>query len=137
MHGVTRRDWLAEEFERHRSHLLAVAYRLLGSVTDAEDAVQEAWARLDRRDPGGTDDMRGWLTVVVGRISLDILRSRRARREQYAGSWLPEPILTVPRPQHIAATTSAAMSRPALTDPDKISTAARTAAAANARARIR
>jgi RNA polymerase sigma factor (sigma-70 family) len=91
---VTRREWLAAEFERHRSHLLAVAYRMLGSVTDAEDAVQETWSRLDRRDPGGDDDLRGWLTVVVGRISLDMLRSRRARREDYAGSWLPEPVLT-------------------------------------------
>jgi RNA polymerase sigma-70 factor (ECF subfamily) len=91
---VTRREWLAGEFERHRSHLLAVAYRMLGSATDAEDAVQEAWTRLDRRDPGGNDDLKGWLTVVVGRISLDMLRSRRARLEDYAGSWLPEPILT-------------------------------------------
>lgn len=89
---MTRRDWLAEEFERHRGHLRAVAYRMLGSVSEAEDAVQEAWLRLDRGDPGGTDDLRGWLTVVVGRICLDALRSRKARREQLAGSWLPEPI---------------------------------------------
>jgi len=90
---VTRRDWLAEEFERHRRHLRAVAYRMLGSVSEAEDAVQEAWLRLDRSDPGGTDDLRGWLTVVVGRICLDALRRRKARREQLAGSWLPEPIV--------------------------------------------
>jgi RNA polymerase sigma-70 factor (ECF subfamily) len=90
---VTRRDWLASEFERHRAHLRAVAYRMLGSVSDAEDAVQEAWLRLDRSDPGGTDDLRGWLTVVVGRICLDALRKRKARREQLAGSWLPEPII--------------------------------------------
>jgi RNA polymerase sigma factor (sigma-70 family) len=90
---VTRRDWLAEEFERHRGHLRAVAYRMLGSVSEAEDAVQEAWLRLDRSDPGGTDDLRGWLTVVVGRICLDALRRRKARREQLAGSWLPEPII--------------------------------------------
>jgi RNA polymerase sigma-70 factor (ECF subfamily) len=90
---MTRRDWLAEEFERHRRHLRAVAYRMLGSVSEAEDAVQEAWLRLDRSDPGGTDDLRGWLTVVVGRICLDTLRRRKARREQLAGSWLPEPII--------------------------------------------
>jgi RNA polymerase sigma-70 factor (ECF subfamily) len=90
---MTRRDWLAREFERHRGHLRGVAYRMLGSMTEAEDAVQEAWVRLDRRDPGGTDDLRGWLTVVVGRISLDMLRGRRSRREDYAGSWLPEPIV--------------------------------------------
>ena len=90
---MTRRDWLAEEFERHRGHLRSVAYRMLGSVSEAEDAVQEAWLRLDRGDPGGTDDLRGWLTVVVGRICLDALRRRKARREQLAGCWLPEPIV--------------------------------------------
>jgi RNA polymerase sigma factor (sigma-70 family) len=90
---VTRRDWLAEEFERHRGHLRAVAYRMLGSVSEAEDAVQEVWLRLDRSDPGGTDDLRGWLTTVVGRICLDALRRRKSRREQLAGSWLPEPIV--------------------------------------------
>jgi RNA polymerase sigma factor (sigma-70 family) len=90
---VTRRDWLAEEFERHRAHLRGVAYRMLGSVTEADDAVQEAWLRLDRSDPGGTDDLRGWLTVVVGRIALDALRRRKSRREQLTGSWLPEPIV--------------------------------------------
>ena len=90
---MTRRDWLADEFERHRGHLRGVAYRMLGSVTEADDAVQEAWLRLDRSDPGGTDDLRGWLTVVVGRICLDALRRRKSRREQLAGSWLPEPIV--------------------------------------------
>jgi RNA polymerase sigma factor (sigma-70 family) len=90
---VTRRDWLAEEFERHRGHLRAVGYRMLGSISEADDAVQEAWLRLDRRDPGGTDDLRGWLTVVVGRICLDTLRQRKSRREHLAGSWLPEPIV--------------------------------------------
>ncbi|MGH2385316.1 MAG: sigma-70 family RNA polymerase sigma factor, partial [Candidatus Limnocylindria bacterium] len=90
---MTRRDWLAQEFERHRGHLRAVGYRMLGSVSEAEDAVQEAWLRLDRGDPGGTDDLRGWLTVVVGRICLDALRRRKARNEQLAGSWLPEPIV--------------------------------------------
>ena len=92
-HLVTRQDWLADEFERHRGHLRAVAYRMLGSTTEADDAVQEAWLRLDRSDPGGTDDLRGWLTTVVGRICLDALRRRKSRREQFAGSWLPEPIV--------------------------------------------
>ena len=89
----TRQEWLAEEFERHRGHLRAVGYRMLGSVSEAEDAVQEAWLRLDRSDPGGTDDLRGWLTVVVGRICLDALRRRKTRNEQLTGSWLPEPIV--------------------------------------------
>lgn len=88
-----RREWLTAEFERQRAHLRGVAYRMLGSMSEADDAVQEAWVRLDRRDPGGTDELRGWLTVVVGRICLDMLRTRRSRREEYAGSWLPEPIL--------------------------------------------
>jgi len=91
---VNRQQWLATEFERQRPHLRAVAYRMLGSMSEAEDAVQEAWVRLDRHDPGGSDDLRGWLTVVIGRICLDLLRSRRSRREDYAGSWLPEPIVS-------------------------------------------
>ena len=91
-----RREWLAQEFERHRAHLRGVAYRMLGSMTEADDAVQEAWVRLDRRDPGGTDDLRGWLTVTVGRICLDMLRTRASRRETYAGTWLPEPIVSAP-----------------------------------------
>jgi RNA polymerase sigma factor (sigma-70 family) len=91
---VKRQEWLAQEFERQRPHLRGVAYRMLGSVSEAEDAVQEAWVRLDRRDPGGSDDLRGWLTVVVGRICLDMLRTRRSRREEYAGTWLPEPIVS-------------------------------------------
>jgi RNA polymerase sigma factor (sigma-70 family) len=90
---VERQAYLAQAFEQQRPHLRAVAYRMLGSVSEAEDAVQEAWVRLDRRDPGGEDDLRGWLTVVVGRISLDMLRARRSRREAYVGTWLPDPIL--------------------------------------------
>jgi RNA polymerase sigma-70 factor (ECF subfamily) len=91
---MNRRDRLAREFEHQRPRLRGVAYRMLGSISEAEDAVQEAWVRLDRRDPGGNEDLRGWLTVVVGRICLDMLRSRRSRREDYAGSWLPEPIVS-------------------------------------------
>lgn len=100
---MERREWLAQEFEHQRPHLRGVAYRMLGSIGEAEDAVQEAWVRLDRRGPEGTDDLRGWLTVVVGRISLDMLRSRRSRREDYAGTWLPEPIVSSARddsPEH-------------------------------------
>ena len=91
---MKRQEWLAQEFEHQRPHLRGVAYRMLGSISEADDAVQEAWVRLDRRDPGGTDDLRGWLTVVVGRICLDMLRSRQSRREEYAGTWLPEPIVS-------------------------------------------
>src|ERR671932_474640 len=89
------RDLLAEEFERHRAHLRAVAYRMLGSISDADDAVQEAWLRLSRSEPEAIANLAGWLTTVVARVSLDMLRARRARREDYAGSWLPEPVVTL------------------------------------------
>ncbi|MGE3662479.1 MAG: sigma-70 family RNA polymerase sigma factor [Pseudonocardia sp.] len=82
-------------FEDHRTHLLAVAYRLTGSWADAEDAVQEAWLRLHRtRDQAGIRDLRGWLTVTVGRLCLDRLRSAPVRRERHVGPWLPEPVVT-------------------------------------------
>ncbi|MGZ6294774.1 MAG: RNA polymerase sigma factor SigJ [Candidatus Limnocylindrales bacterium] len=84
---------LAQEFERHRPYLRSVAYRLLGSVAEADDALQQCWLRLDRRAPDEPADLRPWLTTVLSRICLDLLRARRARREVYAGSWLPEPVV--------------------------------------------
>lgn len=78
-------EWIAEQFEASRVHLRSVAYRMLGSRTEADDAVQEAWLRLTRSGPGGVDNLRGWLTTAVGRVCLDMLRSRRARREQPLG----------------------------------------------------
>lgn len=87
------RTWLAQEFERHRPYLRSVAYRMLGSVAEADDALQEAWLRLDRRTPEEMENLRPWLTTVIGRICLDMLRARRSRREEYAGSWLPEPVV--------------------------------------------
>ena len=90
---MAEQDWLAGQFEQNRQHLQAVAYSMLGTVSEAQDAVQEAWLRLGRSDPGGIGDLRGWLTTVVGRISLDMLRARKARREVYPGSWLPEPLV--------------------------------------------
>jgi RNA polymerase sigma factor (sigma-70 family) len=92
---VSRSDWQTEEFERNRQHLQSVAYRMLGSRSEAEDAVQEAWLRLSRSDTEAVENLAGWLTTVVARVSLDMLRSRRARREDYAGSWLPEPVVTI------------------------------------------
>src|SRR5438552_2491453 len=86
-------DLLAEEFERHRARLRAVAYRMLGSISEAEDAVQESWLRLSRSRPDAIANLPGWLTSVVARVCLDALRARRARREDYLGSWLPEPVL--------------------------------------------
>jgi RNA polymerase sigma-70 factor, ECF subfamily len=88
---------LAKEFSTHRAHLIGVAYRLTSTVTDAEDAVQEAWLRLSgltEEKRAAIRDLRGWLTTVVGRICLDRLRSAVERRERYVGPWLPEPIVT-------------------------------------------
>src|ERR1044071_7231971 len=75
-------EFLARRFESHRSHLRAVAYRMLGSAAEADDAVQEAWFRLSRTDAGQVDNLGGWLTTVVGRVCLDMLRSRKSRREE-------------------------------------------------------
>jgi RNA polymerase sigma-70 factor (ECF subfamily) len=87
-------DYLAQEFEDHRTHLRAVAYRMLGSVSEADDAVQEAWLRLSRSDPGGIENLGGWLTTVVARVSLDMLRARKSRREEPIGPHVPEPIVS-------------------------------------------
>lgn len=86
--------WYAEAFERQRTRLRAVAYRMLGSLTDADDAVQEAWLRLGRADASAIDNLAGWLTTVVGRVCVDMLRARQARREDLPGSWLPEPVIS-------------------------------------------
>jgi RNA polymerase sigma-70 factor, ECF subfamily len=89
------RDWLAARFEEHRPQLRRIAYRMLGTLDDADDAVQEAWLRLSRTDQSAVGNLGGWLTTVVGRVSLDMLRARRSRLESYVGSWLPEPIVAV------------------------------------------
>jgi RNA polymerase sigma-70 factor (ECF subfamily) len=89
------KDRQAREFEQHRAHLQAVAYRMLGSVSEAEDAVQESWFRLNRSETSEVENMRGWLTTVVARVCLDLLRARRARREDFVGDELPEPIVTL------------------------------------------
>jgi RNA polymerase sigma factor (sigma-70 family) len=91
---MDERDWLAERFEEHRSHMRAVAYRMLGSVSEADDAVQEAWLRLSRSNADEIENLGGWLTTVVGRVSLNMLRSRRTRGEQPLNEvQLPEPII--------------------------------------------
>jgi RNA polymerase sigma factor (sigma-70 family) len=90
---MDERDWLAERFEEHRSRLRSVAYRMLGSLSEADDAVQEAWLRLSRADAGDVENLGAWLTTVVGRVALDMLRSRRRRREEPPGARLPEPVL--------------------------------------------
>ncbi|MGH2762358.1 MAG: RNA polymerase sigma factor SigJ [Thermoleophilaceae bacterium] len=90
---MDEREWLAERFEDHRTHLRAVAYRMLGSLSEADDAVQEAWLRLNRADSSDVDNLGGWLTTVVARVSLNMLRSRRSRAEEPLGLHVPEPIV--------------------------------------------
>jgi RNA polymerase sigma factor (sigma-70 family) len=94
--GMTEedRDWLAERFEEHRPHLRAVGYRMLGSVTEADDAVQEAWLRLSRSDAREIENLGGWLTTVVARVCLNMLQSRKARREEPLGVHVPDPIVS-------------------------------------------
>ena len=92
---MSDREWLAERFEEQRPQLRRIAYRMLGTLDESDDAVQEAWLRLSRTDESAVENLGGWLTTVVGRVCLDMLRARRARREEYVGSWLPEPIVSV------------------------------------------
>ena len=87
-------DYLAERFEEHRAHLRAVAYRMLGSLSEVDDAVQEAWLRLSRAEAAGIDNLGGWLTTVVARVCLDMLRSRTSRREEPLTPDAPEPVAT-------------------------------------------
>ncbi|GAA1287229.1 DNA-directed RNA polymerase sigma-70 factor [Planotetraspora silvatica] len=91
-------DFLAERFEAHRDHLRAVAYRMLGSLTEADDAVQEAWLRLARSDTGEVANLSGWLTTVVSRVCLDMLRSRKSRREEPLDTHVPDPIVASAAP---------------------------------------
>jgi RNA polymerase sigma factor (sigma-70 family) len=86
-------EWMAERFEEHRGHLRAVAYRMLGSLSEADDAVQEAWLRLRRAEAGEVENLGGWLTTVVARVSLNMLRSRSSRREEPLDVHVPEPIV--------------------------------------------
>jgi RNA polymerase sigma factor (sigma-70 family) len=102
---MNERDYLAERFEEHRTHLRAVAYRMLGSVSEVDDAVQEAWLRLSGADATGIDNLGGWLTTVVARVCLDMLRSRQSRREEPFTPDAPEPVATGTResnPEHEA-----------------------------------
>src|SRR5215210_5310667 len=87
-------DFLAEQFEENRTHLRAVAYQMLGSPSEAEDAVQEAWLRLDRSDTSGIQNLGAWLTTVVARVCLDILRSRKSRGEVPPDARVPDPIVS-------------------------------------------
>src|SRR5438046_1945109 len=96
---MNENEWLAEQFEAYRSHLRAVAYRMLGSVSEADDAVQEAWLRLSRADTSGVENLGGWLTTVGARVCLDLLRSRKSRREHPLDTSVVEP---APDPEYEA-----------------------------------
>ncbi|MPZ83928.1 MAG: sigma-70 family RNA polymerase sigma factor [Actinophytocola sp.] len=89
---MDERGWLTERFEKHRSRLRAVAYRMLGSLTDADDAVQEAWLRLNRADTSGVENLAAWLTTVVARVCLNMLRTRESHREEPLDGRLPDPV---------------------------------------------
>src|SRR6188768_4409256 len=91
---MSERDYLAERFEENRAHLRAVAYRMLGSSGEVDDAVQEAWLRLSRTDAASIDNLGGWLTTVVARVCLDMLRSRKSQREEPFTPDAPEPVGT-------------------------------------------
>jgi RNA polymerase sigma-70 factor (ECF subfamily) len=87
-------EWLAERFEEHRPHLRAVAYRMLGSLSEADDAVQDTWLRVSRADASEVENLRGWLTTIVSRVSLNMLRARNVRREQPLDGHLPDPLIS-------------------------------------------
>src|SRR6059058_5469834 len=87
-------EWLAERFEENRTHLRAVAYRMLGSLSEADDAVQESWLRLSRSDTSAVENLGGWLTTVVARVCLDMLRSRKSRREEPLDVHAPDPLVS-------------------------------------------
>ena len=91
---MTESDWLVEGFEKNRPRLRAVAYRMLGSLAEADDAVQEAWLRFSRSDAGGVDNLGAWLTTIVARVCLNMLRSRKARREDPMGVHVPDPVIS-------------------------------------------
>ncbi|MEU8247927.1 sigma-70 family RNA polymerase sigma factor [Nonomuraea sp. NPDC048916] len=91
---MDEREWLSERFEEHRTRLRAIAYRMLGSVSEADDAVQDTWLRLNRADTGGVENLGAWLTTVVARVCLNVLRSRDRRREEPLDVLVPDPIIS-------------------------------------------
>jgi RNA polymerase sigma factor (sigma-70 family) len=100
---MSEQDWLAERFEKHRAHLRAVAYRMLGSLAEADDAVQDTWLRLSRAGANDVENLGGWLTTIVARVCLNILRSRNLRREESLGVHLPDPVIKSPEEEALLA----------------------------------
>src|SRR6516162_10215664 len=91
---MNERAWLAERFEEHRAHLRAVAYRMLGSLAEADEAVQDAWLRLGRSEADGIENLGGWLITVVARVCLNMLQSRKVRSEEPVGVHMPDPVIS-------------------------------------------
>src|SRR6266849_5252133 len=91
---MDEREWLADRFEAHRARLRSIAYRMLGSLNDADDAVQESWLRLSRSEASDVENLGGWLTTVVSRVCLNMLRARSVRREESFGVRLPDPMVS-------------------------------------------
>lgn len=92
---MEEREWLTERFQQHRSHLRGVAYQMLESVSEADDALQEAWLRIRDQDPRSVQNMQAWLTTIVGRVCLNMLRARRARREEFSDVYVPDPVVSL------------------------------------------
>jgi RNA polymerase sigma factor (sigma-70 family) len=92
---MEEREWLTERFQQHRSHLRGVAHRMLGSVSEADDALQEAWLRIRDQDPRSVENLQAWLTTIVGRVCLNILRARRARPEELYDVHVPDPVVSL------------------------------------------
>ncbi|HEV2758775.1 MAG TPA: sigma-70 family RNA polymerase sigma factor [Acidimicrobiales bacterium] len=92
---MDERDWLADRFQENRAHLRSVAYRMLGSLSEADDAVQDAWIRVSRADTSDVENLGGWLTTVVAHVCLNMLRSRASRGEELAGTYMPDPIVVL------------------------------------------
>jgi RNA polymerase sigma factor (sigma-70 family) len=100
---MDEQEWLADRFEEHRAHLRAVAYRMLGSLAEADDAVQDSWLRLSRSGASDVENLGGWLTTIVARVCLNILRSRNLRREESLGVHLPDPVIKHPEEEALLA----------------------------------
>src|SRR6266511_3516491 len=100
---MDEQEWLAERFEEHRAHLRAVAYRMLGSLAEADDAVQDTWLRLSRSGASEVENLGGWLTTIVARVCLNILRSRKLRHEESLGVHLPDPVIRPPQDEALLA----------------------------------
>src|SRR6266705_3324693 len=100
---MVENEWLADRFEEHRARLRAVAYRMLGSLAEADDAVQDTWLRVSRSGASEVENLGGWLTTIVARVCLNVMRSRNVRREESLGVHLPDPVIKSPEEEALLA----------------------------------